>query len=98
MIENEKLIVASASDGLSKIDQWLAEDCSIVLFKAARELENIQKKLGTLKKDFKAVRVDRVTTPEEFVQDYSEDWGTQQAPYFSILLIRPEITTEDQPK
>lgn len=91
-VEDETLVVAPAETGLEHLREWLSAGHTVVLFKVARHVRQIQAGLRTLGGACSAVLVERAAAEGELVLRQSADWPVENVPYFSIVLARPANT------
>lgn len=87
--EDEALVVAPAETGLEHLREWLGTGHTVVLFKVARHIRQIQAVLRALGGACSAVLVERAAAAGELVLLQSEDWPVENVPYFSIVLACP---------
>lgn len=87
--EGEVLVVAPAEPGLEHLREWLGAGHTVVLFKVARHICQIQAELRALGETCAAVLVERAAAEGELVLRQSADWPVENVPYFSIVLVRP---------
>ncbi len=95
-LEETRLIVSPAKSGLGHLKTWFTEGNTVVLFKAGRHIQKIRELLTDLDNPCELVLVEHASTQKEVIYRRFQDFPAGLAPYFSILLIRPVILTEQK--
>ncbi len=88
-VEGQMLVIAPAEAALGRLGEWLDQGYRIVLFKVSRWLNAVQKEIIASNLRCETALVERASTDGEVITRRVEDWAGREAPYFSIVLLRP---------
>lgn len=89
VVEGQMLVVASASNARGRIPDWLREGYAVVLYKTGRRLPVIVREIEDAGVPCHTVLVQNVTMDGEVISIPIQEWHIHEAPYFSIVLLRP---------
>lgn len=88
-IEGQKVLVAPAREALAELQGWLRQGNSVVLFKAAQSLREIAGEVTRSGLRCETVLAEHISMDTQVITRDMEAWSRRDAPYFSIVLIRP---------
>ncbi len=97
-LENSRLIISPAESGLEHLKTWLSQGNTVVFYKTGRHLQKIKELLAAIDTPCELAFVEHASTKGEAVYCGMKDIADNSAPYFSILLIRPVISMEQNAK
>ncbi len=93
-LENSRLIISPAESGLEYLKTWLSQGNTVVFYKTGQYLQKIKELLAAIDTPYELAFVEHASTQDEAVYRRMKDIPGNFAPYFSILLIRPVISME----
>ena len=95
-IEMQQMVIAPAETAIGSIRKWLRQGHSLALFKAAHWLKEIVAEVNSSGLACEAVLVEHASSGGEVITRQVEEWAEREAPYLSIVLLRPLVASQEE--